>query len=153
MKIAITGHTSGLGKFLFDKYSLDHNCIGFSRSNGFDLEKDHDIIVKKIKTCDLFINNSFAMGAQMKYLQSCQDTKHVVMGSIAARNPNPDMPYYCAEKKKIEEYFLKNCTHTKKDLLYLQLTGASYKQYSLIFNTIEFWFKNNSVNFIGFQTE
>jgi len=153
MKIAITGHTSGLGKFLFDEYSLYHDCIGFSRSNGYDLEKDHNIIVKQIESCDLFINNSFAMGAQMKYLQSCRDIKHVVMGSIAARSPNPDMPYYCAEKKKIEEYFLKNYNHTKNDFLYLQLTGKSYRQFPLIFDAIEFWLKNNSVNFIGFQTE
>jgi hypothetical protein len=153
MKIAITGHTSGLGKFLFKKYSPLHDCIGFSRSNGFDLEKDYDVIAKQIKSCDLFINNSFATGAQMKYLQSCLEIKQVVMGSIAARNPNPDMPYYCIEKKKIEEYFLKNCTHTKKDYLYLQLTGASYKQYTLIYNTIEFWLKNRSINFIGFQTD
>ena len=37
MKIAITGHTKGIGKACFDLFNTDNNCIGFSRSNGFDI--------------------------------------------------------------------------------------------------------------------
>ena len=41
MKVSITGHTSGIGKHLYE--SLD-NTIGFSRSNGFDIENvDHGL--------------------------------------------------------------------------------------------------------------
>ena len=39
MNIAITGHTTGLGKSIFDFYkNQGYNVTGFSRSNGFDLK-------------------------------------------------------------------------------------------------------------------
>lgn len=51
--IAITGHTSGLGKLLFDSFNMD----GFSRSNGYDT-KDIDNIVLSVNTdYTIFINN------------------------------------------------------------------------------------------------
>jgi len=57
MRVAITGHTSGLGKELFTRFE---NVVGFSRSNGFDItdiEKRKDII-SSINECDVFINNA-----------------------------------------------------------------------------------------------
>ena len=36
MIIGITGHTSGIGKAIYEKYD---NSIGFSRSNGYDIGK------------------------------------------------------------------------------------------------------------------
>jgi hypothetical protein len=51
--IAITGHTSGLGKLLFDSFNMD----GFSRSNGYDT-KDIDNIVLSVNTdYTIFVNN------------------------------------------------------------------------------------------------
>lgn len=51
--IAITGHTSGLGKILYDNFNMD----GFSRSNGYDT-KDIDNIVLSVNTdYNIFINN------------------------------------------------------------------------------------------------
>ena len=37
MKITITGHTSNIGQVLFEHLKKNHTCIGFSKSNGFDL--------------------------------------------------------------------------------------------------------------------
>ena len=38
MKIIVTGHTTGIGKHIFDFYQIQGcNVTGFSRSNGFDL--------------------------------------------------------------------------------------------------------------------
>ena len=37
MKITITGHTSNIGQVLFEHLNKDHTCVGFSKSNGFDL--------------------------------------------------------------------------------------------------------------------
>ena len=34
MKIAITGHSRGIGKELFNIFNVDHQVEGFSRSNG-----------------------------------------------------------------------------------------------------------------------
>jgi hypothetical protein len=44
MKIAVTGHTQGLGKAFFDHYiSCGHYVQGFSRSTGFDLRDWSDL--------------------------------------------------------------------------------------------------------------
>lgn len=153
MKIAITGHTSGLGKFLFENLSRYHQCQGFSRSNGFDLKRDSEKVIKLIKNCDLFINNSFAMGEQIHYLTGVNSIPQIVMGSIAARNPDINMPYYSRKKKEIEDYFLDYYTHTEEVSLYLQLTGKSYKDYQLVLDTIYFWLEHPTVNFIGFKTK
>lgn len=61
--IAITGHTSGFGKYVFD--NLD--AIGLSRSNGYDIN-DPLKIVEAIKDCDIFINNAFDGFAQTELL-------------------------------------------------------------------------------------
>ena len=58
MKIAITGHTKGLGKHLFDSLSQKHDTIGFSRSNGYDIKdpKNREKIIEESKECDILIN-------------------------------------------------------------------------------------------------
>lgn len=62
MKIAITGHTSGIGKALFDRFrSKDNEVIGFSRSNGYDIS-DPDArkkILEEVKDFDVFVNNAY----------------------------------------------------------------------------------------------
>lgn len=57
MKYAITGHSKGIGRVLFD--NLD--AIGFSRSNGYDITDrwDRRIIMEEAADCDVFINNAF----------------------------------------------------------------------------------------------
>lgn len=54
MKIAISGHTKGIGKFIFDNIISE----GFSRTNGFDITRP-DIFIESIKHFDIFINNAF----------------------------------------------------------------------------------------------
>lgn len=64
MKYAITGHTSGIGKHLYNK--LSPNTIGFSRSTGYDidLKEDRKRIIAESKDCDIFINNAESNFAQ-----------------------------------------------------------------------------------------
>jgi short-subunit dehydrogenase len=61
MKIAITGHTKGIGKACFDLFNTDNNCIGFSRSNGFDISVNGVVekIVQDSLDADVFINNAY----------------------------------------------------------------------------------------------
>jgi hypothetical protein len=56
MKIAITGHTDGIGKWIYD----NNNVVGFSRSNGYDIcsANDRKRIVDAVSDCDVFINNA-----------------------------------------------------------------------------------------------
>jgi short-subunit dehydrogenase len=59
MKIAITGHTRGIGKALFDTLGVDNEVIGFSKSTGYDISTDRAKIVKESLDCDVFINNAY----------------------------------------------------------------------------------------------
>lgn len=62
MKIAITGHTKGIGKALYDLLIYKGNtCYGFSRKNSYDISdaEDRDAIIFKAKDCDVFINNAW----------------------------------------------------------------------------------------------
>ena len=58
MKIALTGHSNGLGQALFELLSQKHEIVGFSRSNGYDIKSpfDRKKIIKESKDCDIFIN-------------------------------------------------------------------------------------------------
>lgn len=57
MKIAITGHTSGIGLYLSKIFP---EFIGFSRSNGYDLHKSYDRLrmFDEAIDCNVFINNA-----------------------------------------------------------------------------------------------
>ena len=58
MKVAITGHTYGIGKCAYER--LSPNVIGFARSTGYDITNadDRRKIVKESMDCDVFINNA-----------------------------------------------------------------------------------------------
>ena len=58
MKYAVTGHTQGIGKSLFNR--LSPNCIGFSKSTGYDITNKscRKNIVKESSDCDVFINSA-----------------------------------------------------------------------------------------------
>jgi short-subunit dehydrogenase len=60
MRIAITGHTSGIGKCAYTR--LTPNIIGFSRSNGYNINNplDRQRIINESNNCDIFINNAAA---------------------------------------------------------------------------------------------
>lgn len=58
MKIGITGHTSGIGKGLYDVLGAKHDVQGFSRTNGYDISTTQHEIIEQIKDFDIFINNA-----------------------------------------------------------------------------------------------
>lgn len=115
MKIAITGHTGGLGQALFETLSTQHDVVGFSRSNGYDISKNANDIVEKIKDYDILINNAYHVTGQLGLLRkmyevwSGQYKLIVTVGSGAAHNPNirlenPNIP---------EEFLLSKIAHNK----------------------------------------
>ena len=65
MKIAITGHSKGIGKALYDNLSQQHEVDGYSRSNGFDITTGVNMILRASKKSDVFINNATHGQAQM----------------------------------------------------------------------------------------
>jgi len=58
MKIALTGHTKGLGAEIFKNLSPEHSVLGFSRSNGYDIKSpiDRKKILKTSVEADVLIN-------------------------------------------------------------------------------------------------
>ena len=69
MKIAITGHTSGLGKALYDLLSPKNEMICYSRTNGYNIERFFDVIVDKSVDCDVFINNAYSGTKQLEIFE------------------------------------------------------------------------------------
>ncbi len=69
MKIAITGHTKGIGKAIANLYYTDE-VLGFSRSNGYDLSETGvvDKILHKSADCNIFVNNAHYDFAQCELL-------------------------------------------------------------------------------------
>jgi len=58
MRIALTGHTKGLGAEILKYFSSEHNVLGFSRSNGYDIKNpfDRKKILKMSADAEVFIN-------------------------------------------------------------------------------------------------
>lgn len=67
MKIAITGHTAGIGKAIYELLAPSHEIIGISRSNGYDIN-DTKSVLAAIKEADVFINNAYSGLAQRDLL-------------------------------------------------------------------------------------
>jgi nucleoside-diphosphate-sugar epimerase len=72
MKIAITGHTQGIGQALatvFQQYG--HDIIGFSRSNGFDISNadSRRAIIDQSQDADIFVNNAYHPTGQTSLLK------------------------------------------------------------------------------------
>jgi len=69
MKIAITGHTSGIGKAIYNAFPPSE-VIGFSRENGHNITDvfHRDKIIKEVEDCDVFINNAHEEFAQVHML-------------------------------------------------------------------------------------
>jgi hypothetical protein len=62
MKYAITGHTNGIGKRLYER--LTPNAVGFSLTSGYNINNltDRLKILKEIPDVDVFINNAYTGG-------------------------------------------------------------------------------------------
>ena len=68
MKIAITGHTAGIGQALAKAYqSQGHEIVGLSRRNGHNI-RNISKITSHIEPCDMFVNNAQAGFAQTELL-------------------------------------------------------------------------------------
>lgn len=113
MQIVITGHTSGIGKGLYDFYrDRGHTVVGFSRSNGYDLSTEeaiNKVAANVVKNCDVFFNNAYADMAQVKLMykihpfwESQPDKKHVVIGSRASDFLHNKPQYYAVAKGAVD---------------------------------------------------
>jgi hypothetical protein len=106
-KIIITGHTYGIGKAIYDKFTevSCHEIIGMSRSNGYDIDKDFDKIVAEAEGCELFINNAYRDQQQTKLVNALKDKVDmmVVMGSVSRFYPELIPTDYVHDKQALAE--------------------------------------------------
>ena len=115
MKIAITGHSSGIGLALANQYAArGHEIIGLSRRNGFNIRSLHKI-VGPIAECDWFINNAQAGFAQTELLfavyeqwQDQPDKFIMNISTMMTRHPVASLPglgydAYRTQKLSLEE--------------------------------------------------
>lgn len=144
MKVAITGHTQGIGKAIFEEMiKRGHEVTGYSRSNGYDisLESARDQIIKEIKDFDIFVNNAFSPQAQFELLKkitnSWDGSKKVIVNvgskSIYATNVNEAMKSYVEDKKLQNEFIYKRKLKAKPQILNLIL-GLVDTEMSQIFS-------------------
>jgi NADP-dependent 3-hydroxy acid dehydrogenase YdfG len=114
--VAITGHTSGIGKGLFNHFiNKDCNVRGFSKDTGFNISNklNQDFIVTHTRDCDLFINNAYHHYAQVELMklwhqQHWHDNHFIISTSSMAAEPLANIPenfpwlkYYGEEKYAI----------------------------------------------------
>lgn len=110
MKVAITGHTKGIGKSLYDALTDGgHEVLGFSRSNGYDIYyySHQKRIIEESVDCDLFINNAWNGFHQVEifewiYKEWQDEQKTIVNVNSRARWGKSDSPdVYRTSKREL----------------------------------------------------
>jgi NADP-dependent 3-hydroxy acid dehydrogenase YdfG len=131
MKVAITGHTKGIGAEIFQYFSSkEHDCIGFSRSNGHDISvaDDRKRIVEQSIDCDIFVNNACTRSddAQLYMLDEVYkawEKENKIIINISSRagdfidSTNHPHHYYFVMKNKQDKY----CTKHSKNVWLINL--------------------------------
>jgi NADP-dependent 3-hydroxy acid dehydrogenase YdfG len=114
MKIAITGHSAGIGQALAKLYAdCGNEVIGISKRNGNNI-RNTPKIADLIEPCDVFVNNAQAGFAQTELLFEMsarwQGTKkHIIVISTMMTQyplsvlPGLDMDQYRVQKIALEE--------------------------------------------------
>lgn len=112
MKIAITGHTAGIGKALAEAYH-GHDIVGLSKRDGNNI-RNIPKIADQIEPCDMFINNAQDGYAQTELLfeiskRWTNTNKHIiVISTIMTQQPisvfdDLGMDQYRIQKVALEE--------------------------------------------------
>jgi len=117
-KIAIVGHTRGIGKAISDLYrKKNYEVIGLSSSNGYDLQFSQVEIMEQIDDCRLIVINAYVGGGQMTLLKRIYgkylfENKKVAVITSTSGTPigadeelgNPEYRDYCENKKILIGY-------------------------------------------------
>ena len=123
MKVAITGHTEGLGFEIVNL--LEYEYFGFSRASGYDINnrQQRKSIIDTIENYDAFINNAHSNFSQVDMLFELynewkdKDKLIVNIGSLASIYSNKR---YSIQKKALDEacrYIWKQKTNCNVNLI------------------------------------
>ena len=109
MNVFVTGHTSGLGKAIYDTcISYDYHTVGLSRSNGFDLAKNLENFIQR-DYWDVFVNNAYYSWAQTdllyKLFEKNKDRNCMIVniGSVSADGNYDVVNPYAVHKAALDK--------------------------------------------------
>jgi hypothetical protein len=117
-KIAIIGHTKGIGKAIANLYrKKKYTVVGLSSSNGYDLQCSQVEIMEQLDDCRLIVINAYVGRGQMTLLKRIYgkylfENKKVVVITSTSGTPigadeeldNPEYVDYCKNKKTLIGY-------------------------------------------------
>ncbi len=171
MKVAITGHTAGVGKAFYQYFSKKNTeVIGMSRSNGYDLNTDVDRIIENAKDCDIFINNAYRDDKQLQLLNGLYKHVHriVVCGSVSRLYPDLILTDYVHDKQALAERcrILSLASDGVANILHLDLsfiestdvnlddpttfTSDNFIKFDEIVSAVDFWLHNPKIRQMEF---
>lgn len=111
MKIAITGHSAGIGQALAKIYiEQGHEVVGLSRRNGYNI-RSIPKVAGMIESCDMFINNAQVGFAQTELFwevwnrwQGQEKTIINISTQMTAASiaPKEEWDQYIIQKKALE---------------------------------------------------
>lgn len=111
MKIAITGHSAGIGQALSTIYTEQgHEVVGLSRRNGYNI-RSIPKVASVIESCDMFINNAQVGFAQTELFWEVWNrwrgqNKTIINISTQMTNnsvaPREEWDQYIIQKKALE---------------------------------------------------
>jgi short-subunit dehydrogenase len=128
----ITGHTKGIGNAIQEVLQAHGiECVGFSRSNGFDVLEKEDHIVEQAKEFDWVILNAYAGRSQTQMLEKLvqnyknHNKKIVVITSTSGLDhcldDNITDPFYIEYIKNKKE-LIRFIANIQQDLLFDRLS-------------------------------
>jgi NAD(P)-dependent dehydrogenase (short-subunit alcohol dehydrogenase family) len=118
MKVAITGHTSGIGQGLYNYFQeRGYSVQGFDQTNGFLLPDAESQVLEQIEHYDIFINNALPVASQISLLKQLwpkwknSDKKIIVLGSMMSQMEHvlPDAKDYQQQKQELDRL----CRHLR----------------------------------------
>ena len=174
MKCVITGHTTGIGKEIYNHFvKQGWEVVGLSRSTGHAIPENINSIVEVASGCDLFINSSYANGHQTELVEALAGKvgKMVVLGSIARFEPFCELlPDYANDKARVAEACrIQSIRNVDMPLLHLDIAfiegstpnladpdptnfvGDFVIEYAEIISAIDFWLSNPKIRQMEFR--
>lgn len=160
MKCVITGHTTGLGKAMYDAFkAAEWEVIGVSRQTGYDLTTDVDRVVELVNGADLFINNANVGRAQLNLLNAVnKDIKQIVLGSVAGEFHQQLQSDYSQHKADLAQRCRELSLLPNTKILHIQISmledavnGDVLIKYQEVIDVIDFWMNNPRFTNISFE--
>ena len=162
MKCLITGHTSGIGLAIYNRFNeIGFNVLGISKSNGFNFKEKYQEILEIAVDYDVFVNNAYYQDYQIKFLNDLSNKVPFIisLGSAAGYYHEKALTKkeYCLNKNQLSNLTKKLSFNSITNFLTLNVAmtenvtpdfGCSYKD---ITNVCEFWLKNPTFHSIDFN--